>query len=413
MYGEDYSNFGCEAKYIIGGTMEANICDVNHLDSDVLLPPRKRLLAGLKKQSSEVDGALHLSLVASSSSSSTFTSASGSASVSGSASAPSFASSSDYVTRLNNLVSSHPNNPNVTPEEIIEASRSAAIAAAKAAETARAAAEDKAAIAAKAMAAAKSALDLVASFSEEAASKERYLKKNKQKKHVPVQLLYKKYQPIENNKTDEELARTLHRAINSSPRISKNSPSSDWKGHKHRKPKISASPEKSRESNGAILSERIPNPPSMCNGHAVAGKVTSQGSIRELYTLKADEKACKSDIAGQLEMNNGEAESSQPRDKTLEDVCATGKKRGRVKLKKLPLSIFNFRDRANPNGKMNVSSPLTEKNVDGPTASSKPLFSMEPSADGVMMPIGAAPPVWKCQEFKAPACVKQNKVMQS
>ena len=66
----------------------------------------------------------------------------------------------------------------------------------------------------------------------------------------------------------------------------------------------------------------------------------------------------------------------------MEDVCAAGKKRGRV-------------------------------NVDGPIASSKPLFSKESSADGVMMPIGVAPPMWKSQEFKAPACVKQNKVMQS
>ncbi|GMP97060.1 hypothetical protein CsSME_00045461 [Camellia sinensis var. sinensis] len=30
--------------------MEANLCDLNHLDSDVLLPPRKWLLAVLKKQ---------------------------------------------------------------------------------------------------------------------------------------------------------------------------------------------------------------------------------------------------------------------------------------------------------------------------------------------------------------------------
>ena len=390
--------------------MEANICDVNHLDADVLLPPRKRLLAGLKKQSSEGDGALCLSLGASSSS--TLTSVSASSSASASASAPSSASSSEFEARLNNLLSSHPNNPNLTPEEIVEASRSAALAAARAAEAARAAAEEKAAIAAKAMAAAKSALDLVASFSEEAACKERYLKKNKLKKHLPVQLLYKKYKPIENNKTDEELARTLHRAINSSPRISKNSSSSDWKGHKHKKPKISASSEKSSiGSNGVILSER--NPPSVCNGHAVADKVTSEGSIRELYTLKADEKACKSDIVGQLEMNNGEAESSQPKDRTLEDVCATGKKRGRARQKKLPLSIFTLRDRENPNEEMNVrSSPLTENNMcSGPTASSMPLFSMEPSADGVM-PIGATP-VWKCQEFKVPACVKQNKVVQS
>ncbi|XP_042950118.1 uncharacterized protein LOC122282233 [Carya illinoinensis] len=94
---------------------------------------------------------------------------------------------SDFETRLNNLLSSHSNNPNLTPEEIVEASKSVAIAAA---EAARAASEEKAAKASKAMAAAKSALDLVASFSEEAASKEKYLKKNRLKKHLPVRLLH-------------------------------------------------------------------------------------------------------------------------------------------------------------------------------------------------------------------------------
>ncbi|KAJ6990507.1 hypothetical protein NC653_018922 [Populus alba x Populus x berolinensis] len=43
--------------------MEANICDINHLDADVLLPPRKRLLAGFKKQSSDGDGASLLPVV--------------------------------------------------------------------------------------------------------------------------------------------------------------------------------------------------------------------------------------------------------------------------------------------------------------------------------------------------------------
>ncbi|KAG7968763.1 hypothetical protein I3843_08G171400 [Carya illinoinensis] len=372
--------------------MEANICDVNHLDADVLLPPRKRLLAGLKKQSSEADGALGLSLIASS------------------ASASSAATLSDFETRLNNLLSSHSNNPNLTPEEIVEASKSAAIAAAEAAEAARAASEEKAAKASKAMAAAKSALDLVASFSEEAASKEKYLKKNRLKKHLPVRLLYKKYQPIENNKTDEELARKLHRAINSSPRISKNASSSDWKGHKHKKPKSSVSSEKIRVSNGGTLLEG--HLPSMSNGHAVTGKVNSEGSIRELYTHKADERDSKSDKVSQLEVDNEEEESSQPKDKTGEDVCTTGKKRGRVKLKRLPLSICTFRDRSNPKEETNGrNTPMTENNVGSPTAGSIPLFSMQPSADGVM-PIGATP-VWKCQEFKVPACVEQNKVLQS
>ncbi|XP_042954606.1 uncharacterized protein LOC122291020 [Carya illinoinensis] len=168
---------------------------------------------------------------------------------------------SDFETHLNNLLSSHSNNPNLTPEEIVEASKLAAIAAAEAAEAARAASEEKAAKASKAMAAAKSALDLVASFSEEAASKEKYLKKNRLKKHLPVRLLYKKkYQPIENNKTDEELAHKLHRASNSSPRISKNASSSDWKGHKHKKPKSSVSSEKIRVSNrGTLLEGHLPS----------------------------------------------------------------------------------------------------------------------------------------------------------
>ncbi|KAG7968863.1 hypothetical protein I3843_07G002200 [Carya illinoinensis] len=328
--------------------MEANICDVNHLDGDVLLPPRKRLLAGLKKQSSESDGALSLSLIASS--------------ASAPAPAPSSAALSDFEIRLNNLLSSHSNNPNLTPGEMVEASNSAAIAASKAAEAARAAAEEKAAIASKAMAAAKRALDLVASFSGDSACQERYLKKNKLKKHLPVQLLYKKYQPIENNKIDEELAHKLHRAINSSPRISKNSSSSDWKGHKHKKPKSSASSKKSRVSNGGIVLER--HLPSMSNGHAVTGKIESEGSIHELYSHKADQKSSKSDKAGQLEMDNEEAESSQPMDKTGEDVSTTGKRRGRVKLKRLPLSICNFRDQSNPKEEMNVrSSPLSENNM--------------------------------------------------
>jgi len=147
--------------------MEANICDVNHLDADVLLPPRKRLLAGLKKQSSKADGASRLSLVASPSASAS-ASAFASASASAPACAPSSAALSDFEIRLNNLLSSHSSHPNLTPEEIVEASKSAAIAAAKAAEVARAAAEEKAAIASKAMAAVKRALDLVASFAEEA-----------------------------------------------------------------------------------------------------------------------------------------------------------------------------------------------------------------------------------------------------
>lgn len=376
--------------------MEGNLCDVNHLDADVLLPPRKRLLAGLKKQSPEGDSSSWLSLV------------SATASASASASSSSSPSSSELNTRLNRILTSH--DPNLSPEELVEVSKSAAAAAVKAAENARAAAEDKAAIAAKAVAAAKSALDLVASFSDEIASKEKHLKKNKLKKHVPVQLLYKKHQPIENCKKDEELARKLHRAINSSPRISRNPSSSDSKGHKHKKPKISQSSEVARISNGSTVLDQDPAP--ACNGHAVAGKLDFEDTILDMYKNKAAEKAYRNDKSGRSEMDNGEAESSQTKEKNWDDMPASGKKRGRVKLKKLPLSVCTFRDKANPKEDVGArSSPLTDMNMGNPTTGNKPLFPVESSADS-MLPIEPTP-VWKCQEFKAPACVKQNKVMQS
>lgn len=381
--------------------METNLCDVNHLDADVLLPPRKRLLAGLKKQSSEGDGSLQLSLVTSSSSPA-------SASASASTPSPQSPSSSEFNIRLSNLLNSH--NANLSPGEIVEASKSAATAALKAAEAARAAAEEKAAIASKAVAAAKSALDLVASFSEEAVSKERYLKKNKLKKHVPVQLLYKKYQPIENCKEDEELARNLHRAINSSPRISKNSSGSDYKGRKHKKPKVLSSPDKTRDSNGSVVVEQSYT--STCNGREAAGEIDNEGSVRELCKSKADEKACTYDKAGPSAIDNEEAELGQQKEKIWDDMSASGKKRGRVKLKKLPLSMCNLRDQAHPKEEVDIRNlPLTDMNMGNLTAGNMTLFTVEHSAEGVM-PIEAKS-VWKCQGFKAPECVKQNKAVQS
>ncbi|XWS45648.1 hypothetical protein CRYUN_Cryun15aG0154600 [Craigia yunnanensis] len=373
--------------------MEANICDINHLDADVLLPPRKRLLAGFKKQASNANGALDQPTVASSPSPSPSPSSPPSPSPS--------TSSSDVNTHLNNLLSSHFSNPNLSLEEILEATRSAAIAAAKVAEVARAAAEDKAAIAAKAVVAAKSALDMVATFSEDTVGKDRYLKKNKLKKHVPVQLLYKRHQPIEKYRTDEELAHSLHRAINSSPRISKNSPSSEWRGHKHKRPKSLTTIEKTKVSNGGIV---------LGGSLTIAGEIESEDSIEE--SVKAEAKGTKYEKSVQSELDNGEAESSYAKEKACEDVYSPGKKRGRVKLKKLPLSICSFRDRVNPKEEMiTKSSPLTETSMGNPTAAVKPLFSLEPSADAVISIEGT--PMWKCQDFKAPACIKQNKVMQS
>ncbi|KAL2334237.1 hypothetical protein Fmac_015450 [Flemingia macrophylla] len=377
-----------------------NVCDVNQLDSDVLLPPRKRLLAGLKKQSSDSDATVSASASPSPVAASCVTDV---------ASPSSLSFSSEFEARLKHLLSCHSHKPNMTPEEVVEASKAAARAATKAAEAARAAAEEKAAIAAKAVEAAKRALDLVASFSEEAAGKERNLKRNKSKKHLPVQLLYKKNQPIENCRTDEELARKLHRAMNSSPRISKNSPNSDSRGSKHKKPRSSSSLELSEgTASGVAFGQDCL---SLNNGHAIAGKIDSEGSIQEVCSSKKDKKVVKYDRPSRLEIDPGEAESSQSKGKKCEDSSPVGKKRGRVKLKKLPLSVCTSKDRAQPKEEIRASSQLTGMNSGNNSVDSRPLLTVEPSTDRVM-PIEASS-MWKCQDFKAPACIKQNKAVQS
>ena len=372
------------------------MCDVNQLDADVLLPPRKRLLAGLKKQSPDGDVTAWPSPVAASC-------------VTDVASPSSSSFPSEFEAQLKHLLSCHSSNPNLTPEEVVEASKTAAIAATKAAEAARASAEEKAAIAAKAVAVAKSALDLVSSFSEEAVSKERNMKKNRLKKHLPVQLLYKKYQPIEHCRTDEELARKLHRAMNSSPRISKNSPNSDSKGSKHKKPKSSSSLEITEGSDAGMAFGQ--DCLSLNNGHAIAGKIDSEGSIQEVSSSKKDKKGSKYDRSTQIEIEHGEAESSQSKQKNSEDLSPIGKKRGRVKLKKLPLSICTSKDRAQPKEETRArSSSLNEMNTETHPVDI-PLFTVEPSTER-MIPIEPTS-LRKCQEFKAPACIKRNKVVLS
>jgi hypothetical protein len=304
---------------------------------------------------------------------------------------PSASPSTEIDAHVNELLNSHTKNPNLSLEELVEVSKTAAASAIKAARALRAAADKKAAIAAKAMAAAKSALELVAFFNEEAAaSKERFSKK---KKHVPVQHLYKKHRPLENcsSRADEELAHRLHRTINSSPRISKTHSRSHHKANKKLKSSSTSTSERIAVPKGVlIVRPRV----SISNGHSLAGSSESEDSdrvekVRQLY---------------------GEAESSRSKEKTWEESFTPSRKRGRVKLKKLPLSVCSIKDQVSPKEKTIIRSshPLNEN----PTANNVPLFSLEPTKDG-FMPVEATP-FWKYKELNAsPACVKQNKVMQS
>ncbi|KAJ4898910.1 suppressor protein SRP40-like [Raphanus sativus] len=95
---------------------------------------------------------------------------------------------------------------NQSPEEHVEAARSAAASALKAAKAARALANEKALISSKAIAAAKRALELVDSFPKEA------MADCKEKKHVSLDHLSSKGE-LRRYEETEDLARRLQRAI--------------------------------------------------------------------------------------------------------------------------------------------------------------------------------------------------------
>lgn len=291
--------------------MEGNTCDINHLDSDVLLPPRKRLLAGLKKQNFDDDNPCSPS------------------------------SSTDDITdfefdiRLNNLLKFHSDDCR-SIEEIVEASRVAALKAVELAKAARAVAEEKAAKASEAMAAAKSAMELVATVSGEVTDRDKY-SKNKNK-----------YKGIKNCTTDEDLARTLSRTINSSPRISKNS-TSDSRNQKHKRLKRSSPAENAKLQNGSTSWEA--NRPSTSNGIDITGNKASNGPSQEKELIRVDLSVAKFNKADLRKMENGKGEPINSKEEFGEspnDICNVDKKKGRMKQKTLPLSNCSLRDKVNP-----------------------------------------------------------------
>ncbi|URE18856.1 hypothetical protein MUK42_31070 [Musa troglodytarum] len=159
-------------------------------DANTHLPPRKRLLVELRRDSSDFDCLPPIPSV-----------------------------SGDFGAQLRDVISS----PSSTPEEVIEVAKSVALATAEVAMAARNAATEKAAAAAKAKAAAKSALLFLDLISRSRNLRKGCLSKHKvRKKQIPIELLYKTQLPAGSQEADEELARKLHLAMNSSPRLSNN-----------------------------------------------------------------------------------------------------------------------------------------------------------------------------------------------
>lgn len=374
--------------------MESNSCDVDHLESDVLLPPRKRLLAGLKRQNSD-------------------------------ANSPGFSISnsslSEFEMRINHLFKNYTSNADVSNEEILETSRNAALEAIKFAEAARAAAEEKAAKAAKAVAAAKKALELVAAISEETDTIDTYLKKIKIKKNVPVQTLNSKQKGSRNFRNDEELARNLHRSMNSSGRISKNSLTGDMSSHKPKTPSPSKKP---KLCTGGTITKGDQSPKS--NGHGLVGHLGPEVSGQKRDMAGVVLSVSKSNDGDKLKMVNQEAPQSNKADKlnvengnietdhldqrcisSPDDPSSKGGKKVKHKQKTLPLSICNLRDKVNvkedmKSGSLPVATKETSKTIgEGKSSSGDCLGSVERTS------------LWKCQSFKTATTVEQNKVSQS
>jgi len=159
---------------------------MDSLDLNTRLPPRKRLLAGLKKKdASDCCLSLPIPLV-----------------------------SGELYGRLHRILN---NSSSYHLEETIEEVNSVASDAAKAAEAARENAMEKAAAAVKARAAAKRALELVDLIRQGDDQKLGRCAKNKLKKRrIEIKNYYENDGHVE---TDEELARRLQRTVNSSPRI--------------------------------------------------------------------------------------------------------------------------------------------------------------------------------------------------
>ncbi|XP_077217216.1 uncharacterized protein LOC143851617 [Tasmannia lanceolata] len=361
--------------------MEGNGSVINHLESDVdvRLPPRKRLLAGLKKQNCE--------------------------------SVSSSSYSSEFGAQLRDLLSVDSKNAHLSVEQVVEASRSAALDAAKVAAAAKATAMEKATVAAKTAADAKSALELVASIAE---NKTR--RKNKPKKHVPIKLFYKGRRRIENHDSDEQLAHRLHRSMNSSPRISKSSINSNSKVYSRENRREPPVLEKAKVSNEGLVCEG--SPPSICDTAVNGGDVECLEPITNVVSShKLENKSfmcAETDYFGK-EKVPGERDheiknSTRKRHSELEARGVNSGKKARIKQKKMSLSLCSKRDREKPKDKLDSEGfPSTAEPKSKCTVENTPLFAVEPPSEGDLEV--ETIPKWKCNEFTAPQCNAERKIL--
>ncbi|KAG6537054.1 hypothetical protein ZIOFF_002132 [Zingiber officinale] len=304
------------------------------------LPPRKRLLAELRRENSEFDYLPPVPFV-----------------------------SGDLGARLRDII----NSPDSTPEKILEVSESVALAATEIAVVARKTAIEKAAAATKAKSDAKDALLFLDSITMNRKCRKVCSNKIKmRKKHIPIKLLYKTYHPSGSLVTHEELTRKMHHAMNSSSIISN-----------HREKLIQNSGQEVPCNSEDVYNETAHD----CNAESITSNY-SEG--KTVVCSKADNFEEEEDFCHRMKKQQNELFRS-----------VAGSRKVRVKQKKLLLSQCNLRDIVEPPKKISPSENLSfkkESNLDSAESNMSSDDTEVVPDGGVSMKITSA---WKCKKIRA------------
>ncbi|CAM0908578.1 unnamed protein product [Alopecurus aequalis] len=367
-------------------------------DLNTHLPPRKRLLAGFRTvaATSSCDAAEH------------------------SPPPPSpLVLPDDLAARLRAMMGPPADAP-PSPEEIIRAARRTFLAAADAAAVARAAAADKAAVAAKARAAARAAMEFLDSVSFSRSRNGIQLKPKSRKKHVQVRLLYRPPgdgraseagketlgdddapRPHRRRRdSDEEVARKLHRVMNSSPRISFTGPK--------RPRSISATGDDGCHGEGGTGDA--------CNGSATHTLTEVSGLVDECSIGKSGETAVHftkvraPDDGEESSLNN--ARSRHIADNGLGIGSSSAGRKVKIKRKQLFLNHHDSKETE----ERKETDPFVDS-IGGYDGSKPNGAEKRPSFADARAPHGDDPgpvkisSVWKFKKFKPSHCSSDSKML--
>ncbi|AQK67329.1 hypothetical protein Zm00014a_038616 [Zea mays] len=368
-------------------------------DLNTHLPPRKRLLAGLRTAATAAEPL------------------------------PPPPAHADLAARLREMALAA-NASASSPEETIEAARAAAQAAADAAVAARAVAAEKAAVAAKARAAARAAMEFIDSFSTRAGASRNgsglQFKIRSRKKHVQVKMLYRPNgtlgpaeapKPRRRKQSDEEVPHNLHRLMNSSPRISH--------AGLPKRPRTTAAGD---AKNGAVAPGGG-NGAGVCNGSSVQVPTEAGGWLGNgCSEAKSHERTVpllNHEVSGEDSSRHAAKSSGGIADNGVGVGNSSAGQKVKVKRKELLLNQNTGKEREEPEEATQTEPFVRSITLDESKPNSKGKGRSNPNGNGTERLAGPAdtkgrgegvtPPkitsVWKIKKLKTSHCSSDSKVL--